>query len=252
MTLKINAMKKIFLIPLLFTVLACGSRKAEREAAYNEPIKPNMLTPGQAAEGWYLLFDGTSMNGWRIFKDQQNDSWEVIDGTLHCKPFKDNETNLRSDLISEEQYDNFELSFEWKISPQGNSGVMFRVTEEFDQPYASGPEYQLIDDKGYPGDLQPTQLTGANYDMHAPSEEKSNAVGEWNTSKLVVNDNHVEHWLNGTMVVEYDIQSDDWNQKVKNSKWKDFPGYGLAKKGHIDLQDHGNEVWLRSIMIKPL
>lgn len=245
-------MKKIWIVFSLMVMFSCGTQKQEQTSAYNEDAPENNVAPGEAAEGWYSLFDGTSMRGWRTFRNQQNDSWEVADGALHCKPFKDNETNLRSDLITNEQYENFEFAFDWKISPQGNSGVMFRVSEEFEQPYASGPEFQIIDDEGYPGDLQPGQLTGANYDMDVPTENASNPVGEWNTSRIVANGNHIEHWLNEKKVVEYEIGSEEWNQQRSNSKWKDFPGYGLTKKGHIALQDHGNEVWFRNLKIKPL
>ncbi len=244
--------KKVLMALVSALCLACGTQKSEQTSTAVEEPLPNTLSPALAAEGWYLLFDGSTMNGWRIFRNAENNSWEVADGTLHCKPFVDNGTNDRSDLVTEETYDNFELSFEWKISPQGNSGVMFRVSEEYEQPYASGPEYQVIDNEGYPGDLQPGQHAGANYDMHVPAKAVANPPGEWNASKIIANENHIEHWLNGEKVVEYDLYSDDWNQKRLASKWKDFPGYGMTKKGHIDLQDHGNEVWFRSIMIKPL
>src|SRR5262249_3895393 len=120
------------------------------------------------------------------------------------------------------------------------------------QPYFSGPEYQAMDDAGYPGKPTDKQLTGANYDMHAAPAAKPNAVGQWNQSKLVVNGNHVEHWLNGTKVLEYELQSDDWNKRKAGSKWKDEKGYGMAKKGHIDFQDHDHEVWFRNIKIKVL
>ncbi len=245
-------MKKLLIACVVLASFSCGTQNQEKSTAYNEEPPLNNVAPGEAAEGWYSLFDGTSMKGWRTFRNLENDSWEVMGGTLHCKPFKDDEINLRSDLVTNEQYENFELAFDWKISAKGNSGVIFRVSEEFEQPYASGPEYQIIDDEGYPGDLQPGQFTGANYDMHEPTAKASNAVGEWNASRIVVNESHVEHWLNGKMVVEYELGSDDWNQRRTNSKWKDFPGYGLTQKGHIALQDHGNEVWFRNIKIKPL
>lgn len=211
----------------------------------------NALTAQETADGWKLLFNGRDTAGWRFYKNKENNSWEVVDGTLHCKPMVGNEK--RSDIMTVDQYGNFELSLDWKVSPRGNSGVMFRVTEEFDEPYLSGPEYQVIDDKEYPDKLTDLQLTAANYDMHAaPADKPMKPVGEWNNSRLVVNGNHVEHWLNGAKMLEYDINSEDWKKRKEKSKWKDAKGYGIAPRGHIDLQDHGAEVWFRNIKIKAL
>ena len=213
----------------------------------------NSLTDEQKAEGWQLLFDGQSLNGWKIFKDRKNNSWEVVDGMLHCKapietPGVDNE---RSDLMTLEQYDNFELYLEWKIAPQSNSGIMYRVTEEFEQPYLTGPEYQIIDDAGYAHEKE-FHHTGANYDMHIAENKKLNPVGEWNSSKIVANGNQIEHWLNGNKVVAYEINSEDWINRKNASKWAEATGYGVPAKGHIDLQDHGSEIWFRNIMIRRL
>lgn len=249
-------MRKSILILLCVSGLAaCTSPKQEDSAQATESGEPaamNQLSEQQKGDGWKALFNGQSMDGWRIYKNKENDSWEVTEGTLHCKPFKEGVDNKRSDLITTEQYENFELVFDWKISPQGNSGVMYRVTEEFDQPYASGPEYQLLDDTGYPGEVKDVQLTAGNYDMEVATNKKLNPAGEWNTAKIVVNKNQVEHWLNGTKVLAYELGSPDWQKRKSESKWKDFPGYGLAAKGHIDLQDHGNEAWFRNIFIKTL
>src|SRR5690606_28510823 len=144
-----NTMTKNILFAILSLIwFSCGTQKSEQSAATGDEKGSNKLSAAQTAEGWRWLFDGETMNGWRAFRNLENNSWEVIDGTLHCKPFADDATNLRSDLLTEETYEDFELSFEWKISPQGNSGVIFRVSEEFDQPYASGPEYQIIDNEG--------------------------------------------------------------------------------------------------------
>jgi hypothetical protein len=198
-----------------------------------------------------LLFNSKNLDGWRFFKDKENNSWEVAaDGTLHCKPFDGNEK--RANLISVDQYENFELNWEWKISPQGNSGVMFRVTEEFDEPYLSGPEYQLLDDVGYPGKTEDWQKTAADYGMHTAPDAKPKPVGEWNSSKIIANGNHVEYWLNATKVVEYEIGSEDWKKRKTTSKWNEAIGYGAAKKGHICLQDHGGEVWFKNIYIAKL
>lgn len=232
-------------------MLVCACTSPSKDSA---GVASNTLTEQQQAEGWQVLFDGSTMNGWRIFKGYKNDSWEVADGTLHCKAPRagDGAVNERSDLITQAQYGNFELMLEWKISAAGNSGIMYRVTEAFDQPYYSGPEYQVLDDDGYPGPLQPAQFTGANYDMHVAEPRVARPAGQWNQTKIVVNGNHIEHWLNGTKVVEYELGSPDWITRKNNSKWKDAPGYGMEAAGHIALQDHGNEVWYRNIFIKPL
>ena len=212
------------------------------------------LSEAEKAEGWQLLFDGKSLQGWKIFKDRKNNSWEVADGTLHCKapleqPGVDNE---RSDIITSESFENFELSLEWKIAPEANSGIIFRVTEEFEQTYLTGPEYQIIDDIGYPGGLKEENKTASCYDMYVAGEKELKPVGEWNHSKLVVNGNHIEHWLNGRKVLEYELNSEDWLTRKNNSKWKDAAGYGVPTKGAIALQDHGSEVWFRKIMIRRL
>jgi Domain of Unknown Function (DUF1080) len=252
-------MKKYFSFLLMATLfVSCQQKKNDTQTdvdsialsstaiASDAPV----LTEQQKAEGWKLLFDGKTMDGWKTFKGKENNTWEVIDGTLHCKPFIDGQTEKRADIMTIDQYENFELMFDWKISAQGNSGVIYRASEEFDEPYASGPEYQVIDDEGYPGDLTTLQFSGACYGMYAPSAKTVKSVGEWNESKLIVNNNHVEHWLNGTKVVGYEFQSADWKKLVASGKWKDFPNYGLTKKGHIDLQDHSNEVWFKNILIK--
>ncbi len=234
--------------------MQCGSKKADNDAVidttYVAPVLDNYLTEQQKADGWQLLFDGKTTAGWRFFKDKENDSWEVTEGTLHCKPFDD--APKRADILTIAQYENFELAFDWKISTQGNSGVMFRVTEEYDEPYLSGPEYQVLDDDGYPGELKDAQLTGSNYDMHAATGGKLKSVGEWNSSKIIASGNHIEHWLNGKKVVEYQISSEEWLATKKASKWNDAKGYAASPKGHIDFQDHGGEVWYKNIMVKVL
>lgn len=198
-----------------------------------------------------LLFNGKNLDGWRFYKDKENNSWEVAaDGSLHCKPFDGNEK--RANLITTDQYENFELNWEWKISAQGNSGVMFRVTEEFDEPYLSGPENQMLDDIGYPGKVEDIHKTGSDYDMYIRSSVQTPSVGEWNTSKIIVNGNHVEYWLNNSKTVEYELGSEDWQKRKAASKWNEAVGYGAAKKGHICLQDHGGEIWFRNLRIKQL
>lgn len=248
---KVHAINSIVLIVLVF--IACTAPKTEEKT--EQISTENQLTADETAAGWKLLFDGKTLTGWTIFKARPNNTWEVVDGTLHCKALNEatGDGNQRSDIRTTEQFQNFELVFDWKVAAEANSGVMYRVTEEFEQPYYSGPEYQLIDDTGYPGKLTEMQKTGSNYDVHAaPATKPVKTAGEWNTSKIVVNGNHVEHWLNDSKVVEYEFQSEDWTQRKNASKWKDAPGYGMAPTGYIDFQDHGNEVWFKNVKIKSL
>lgn len=211
--------------------------------------KDNTLTAKEKKEGWKLLFDGTTMTGWRSYQNKQTDNWDVKNGELYCK---EEGVTKRADLITADNFENYELQIDWKISPKKNSGIIYMVTEGNGATYESGPEYQLIDDIGYPGKLSDKQLSGSNYDMNAPSAKVAKPAGEFNHTKIVINKGHVEHWLNGTKVVEYQLWSPEWEQTKANSKWKDVKPYGMSKAGHIALQDHGGGVAFKNIKIKPL
>lgn len=197
------------------------------------------------------LFDGKTLAGWRTYQNKPADSWFVKDGMLCNKGNKDPNTK-HADLITEQQYENFELSFDWKIGPAGNSGFLYMVTEEFPSSYLSGPEYQLLDDKGYPSKIEDWQKTGANYAMDPPLLDATKPAGEWNHTVIKVNKGHVEHWLNEKKVVEYELWNDAWKQHKASGKWKDAKGYGAAKKGYLAIQDHGGEAWFKNIVIKEL
>ena len=211
--------------------------------------KDNTLTEKEKKEGWVLLFDGTTMNGWRTYKNKESDGWDVKNGELYCK---EEGVSKRADLVTGNKYENYELQIDWKIAPKKNSGIIYMVTEENGATYESGPEYQLIDDIGYPGKLNDKQLSGSNYDMHAPTAKVTKPAGEFNHTKIVINKGHVEHWLNGTKVVDYQLWTPEWEQIKANSKWKDVKPYGMSKAGHIALQDHGGGVFLKNIKLKPL
>ena len=212
----------------------------------------NSLTGAEKSEGYQLLFDGKTTTGWRTYQNKSADSWSAKDGALYCKGDSTNKSDMRADLITTDQFENFDLSIDWKISPQGNSGIIYSASEEYPAAYLSGPEYQVIDDKNFPEKLEDWQKTGANDAMHPAPDAAPNPVGEWNTTRIVVNNNHAEHWLNGKKIVEYEFGSDDWNKRKNEGKWKDAAGYGLTKKGHIALQDHGSEAWFKNIKIKQL
>lgn len=192
----------------------------------------NQLTKKEKKEGWKLLFSGSSLDGFRTYKNEDG-SWSVKNGAI-CSEKPVSKGN--PDLITTDEYENFELAIDWKISPQGNSGIMYMVTEQYDHPYESGPEYQLIDDKGFPEKIENWQTTGAAYAIKPPSVSAAKTPGEWNHTVIIVNKGHVEHWLNGQKVVEYELWSDSWKQAKANGKWKDDAGYGASKTGHIAFQ----------------
>ncbi len=214
--------------------------------------KDNTLTDAEKQAGWKLLFDGSSLNGWRMYRDKPSEGWAAKNGEIACVGSATDKSDLRGDLITTEQFDNFELSVDWKISPKGNSGIMYHVVEEFKAAYESGPEYQLADDAGFPDPLEEVQKTASDYAMYAATSRPVKPVGQFNNTRIVVKGPHREYWLNGAKVVEFEAWSSDWNQRKTTGKWKDFPGYGVSKKGHICLQDHGSGVWFKNIKIRKL
>ena len=208
----------------------------------------NQLNDAERGQGWVLLFDGESLDGWKGYRRADvPDSWRVVDGTLHFAPGGEG-----GDILTSAQFANFELALEWKISPSGNSGVMIRVSEDQEWPYETGPEMQVLDNSGHRDGRNPLTSAGSNYGLHAPAMDATVAVGEWNRARMVVNGNRVEHWLNDQLVVEYELGSEAWNALVAGTKFEEMPGYGRNSRGHIALQDHGDPVWYRNIKIREL
>jgi hypothetical protein len=219
--------------------------------AFHHPSqkKDNTLTTAEKKAGWKLLFDGKSTEGWRTYQNQPNDSWEVVNGELHCKK---NGVKKRSDLITKDEYASFELQFDWKVGKGANSGALYHVLETHHSSYETGPEYQLIDDLGYPEKLEEWQKSGSDYAMHPPLKIASKPAGEYNHTRILVNGDHVQHWLNGVKVADFHSWTPEWEKLKKEGKWKDYPDYGMAKSGYIALQDHGGGIWFRNIKIKKL
>ena len=216
--------------------------------------KHNTLTEDEIAGGWVLLFDGETMTGWKDFnKPGLNQPWHVVDG---CIQAKGDGSDSDGYLVTEKEYENFELSWDWKLSKGGNSGMLYHVVENplFKVPYATGPEYQLIDEPNFPEPLEEWQKLGVDYAMHLPDKSlmKVNPAGKWNNSKIVFDNGHVEHWLNGVKILEFEAWSDDWFERKNSGKWEGFPEYGLAHKGVLSLQDHGYPASFRNIKIKEL
>jgi hypothetical protein len=211
--------------------------------------KDNELSAAEKNAGWILLFDGKTTGSWRNYQNKTQDSWEVINGELHCK--KDG-VHQRADLVTKENYASFEIQFDWKVSKAANSGLLYHVQETHNGSYETGPEYQLIDDYGYDGKLENWQKSGADYAMHPPSKIVSKPAGEYNHSRIIVNGAHVQHWLNGIKVADFTAWTPEWEKLKKEGKWKDYPDYGVAKTGLIALQDHDGGIWFKNIKIKKL
>jgi len=198
---------------------------------------------------WTVLFDSKTTDAWRAFHRDTfpTEGWKIEDGALKTIVGGD-----AVDIITKNQYENFELELEWKVSPGGNSGIFFGVSEQDASVWQSGVEMQVLDDNLHPDGQNPMTSAGSLYALIAPQNKVLQPVGEFNKARLVVRENHAEHWLNGVKIVEYTLGSDTLRALIADSKFKDMPTFGTVKIGHIALQHHGEEVWYRNIRIRPL
>ena len=219
----------------------------------------NKLTKAEIADGWTLLFNGVDMTGWKDFNGTElTNGWSVVDG---CIQAPGDGSDASGYIVTDRRYTDFELSWDWKLSYGGNSGMLYHVVENpcFAVPYVTGPEYQLIDNEGWevvnaPEKLQEWQKLGVDYAMHLPDYSKMhvNPQGEWNNSRIVFDNGHVEHWLNGEKILEFECWTDEWFALKNSGKWAGAPEYGLSDCGVICLQDHGYPASFKNIKIKEL
>jgi hypothetical protein len=207
----------------------------------------NRLTDGETRAGWKLLFDGKSPTGWRGFKQDAFPvkGWAVEDGWLHVVA-----GGGGGDIVTTGEYGDFELSLEWKAGKGANSGIMVRVSEDTDTPWMSAPEFQVFDDAD-PHDIAKTSA-GAMYDLYPPVKKSLKPAGEVNHARIVVAGNRIEHWLNGVLVVDAVLGSEDWKARLAASKFAEMPHFAKSERGRISLQEHGDDVWFRSIKIREL
>ncbi len=223
-------------LALLLTLSACEARDSNEEG-----------------EGWELLFAGESLDRWKGFRtDSIPGKWMIDDNAIHYDPDVE---GSGGDIVTRDKYGSFELAFDWKVSECGNSGVIYLASEDegYEELWNTGPEYQILDNSCHPdAEVGAHRQAAANYDVHAPSADVTNPAGEWNQARIVVDSTRVEHWLNGTKVLEYELGGEEWQQKISESKWTDYPDYGTMREGHIALQDHGDPVWFRKIRIREL
>lgn len=236
-------MKRICLSLWTVSLLLSGCAGGPDRAS---AVEPNHLSALEQEQGWTLLFDGETTAGWRNYMAEGvSAGWSVVDGALTM-------TGRGGDLITEDRFGSFELRLQWRISEGGNSGIMYHVVEGPPAPYMSGPEMQVLDNSGHTNGVDVLTSAGACYGLYAPSVDATRPVGEWNEVRLVVDRGHVEHWLNGVLLCEYQIGSDEWRKLVEESKFGDWPTFGVAREGHICLQDHGDVVSYRDIKLREL
>lgn len=230
-------------LPALLACVAAGALWIAAAPAADD-ADPNTLSAQETKDGWKLLFDGKTLDGWRVFKKQDAKGWTVKDGTLYL------EKPGAGDIMTKDKYGNFELTLDWKIETGNNSGLIYRVSEEGGTTYVSGPEMQIANHKA---DAKLGKNDGGSlYDMYAPTANPLKPADQWNTFKVVCNGKHLEQWVNGVKVVDCDIGSDDWNKRLEASKWKKEKLFATQATGHIALQDHGSKLAFRNIKIKSL
>jgi len=242
------AARAAIIFPLTLFALSCapvGNSTPETAGTTGSGATP--LTAEQRAAGWRTLFDGTSTSSWRGYRSPTFPAaWRIVDGVL-------TKTGEIGDIITKDQFGNFELALDWKLSPRGNAGIFYRGTEEYDHIYWSAPEYQLLDDAGHEDGKSRLTSTGANYALHPSPAGIVKPADQWNSTLIVVNGNTVQHWLNGQKLLEYELGSPDWEAKVKASKFNEYPNYGRAKRGHIAIQgDHEGVLSIRNVRIREL
>ncbi len=265
MKIRINKIIFALIAAVILPVLISWNFIPEKTGS--NPRKINKLTKAEKKEGWKLLFDGKTLSGWRgLGRDHVPVGLWIIEDGMIKKVDTGNEKNLPDgrpieggDLITIDTFENFELTFEWKVNKAGNSGLKYNVSEEMSQKYGSqfsalGFEYQLIDDgdEAYKGVLKAAQFSGSLYDLIPAENVSLKPVGEFNSSRIIVKGNHAEHWLNGIRVVEYDFGSKELEDAYKVSKFSKIPGFTDKRKAHIVLQNHNDESWFRNIKIRVL
>ncbi len=238
--------KKVVFLAVLVVTVCCILSSAIAQGMNNS------LSKQEKKEGWHLLFNGKNLKGWHTYlKKDVTPAWKVRDGAIGL----DHSNNAEGgDLVTDAEYQNFELSLEWKISEEGNSGIIFDVHEapEYHETYLTGPEMQVLDNKNAEDNKKENHLAGSLYDIIAANPQTANPAGEWNKVRIRLDNGHLTFWMNGKKVVETQMWNKDWQELVNNSKFRDWKGFAAYKKGHIALQDHGHAVWYKDIKIKML
>jgi len=247
-------MRKTTLLGFVFLSQVMFSNTFAQSSGSNGSML-NKLSTAEIKKGWKLLFDGSTLTGWKTYnRTDMATSWSVKDGAIFLDAKKGRSEIAKGDLVTLEDYDDFELSLEWKISECGNSGIMYRIVEDpkYKQPYLTGPEMQVLDNKCHPDAKIITHRSGDFYDVMASKTENVKPAGEWNAVRIIMKGYKLEQWQNGVKQIKLTLGSDEINAIVEKSKWKNQKDWGKALIGKIGLQDHGDPVWFRNIKIRNL
>jgi hypothetical protein len=237
-------MRVTLVVGLLLAAAACANAQDRGQAGGAAAV--NVLSDEEKAQGWQLLFDGRTLNGWRAYREGEPvRGWEVVEGAL-------TRTGSGGDIVTAALYRNFELALEWKVAPGGNSGIFYRAAPGSEWIYHSAPEMQVLDDASHRDGGSRLTAAGAAYGLYPAPEGVVRPAGEWNQVRIRVDGYRVEHWLNGTRIVAYELQSPQWKELVARTKFAEWPEYGMAQEGFIGLQDHGDRVAYRNIRIRIL
>ncbi|MCB0629513.1 MAG: DUF1080 domain-containing protein [Saprospiraceae bacterium] len=227
----------LFLLPLL---------------AFRSAPLQNAGTTDAPTGGWISLFDGQTTKGWHSYrKDYVGNGWKVENGALVLDKGEGQEGG---DLVSDMEFENYDLRLEWKIAPCGNSGIIFNAQEssDYQYPWQTGPEMQVLDNSCHPDAKIITHRAGDLYDMISCKEETVLPANEWNSVRIRIKNGKGQFWLNGKKIVKFTMFDEEWAKMIADSKFKDMPGFGTFRKGHLVLQDHGDKVWFRNIRVKEL
>ena len=241
------ATRAVIISSLAVFVTSCAPGGKSTPAGSSASSGAVSLSREERAEGWRPLFDGTSTSAWRGYKSQTFPAgWRIVDGVL-------TKSESVHDIVTRDEFGNFELALDWKLSSGGNSGIFYRGTEEYDAIYWSAPEYQLLDDAGHPDGKSRLTSAGSNFGLYPSPAGIVKPASEWNSTLIVVNGNSVQHWLNGQKLLAYELGSPDWEARVKASKFGKWPNFGRAKRGHIGIQgDHDGQLSIRNVRIREL
>ena len=237
------------------TLLACQSAENKSDAAADTS---RTTVSAVKDTGWISLFDGSTLKGWHGYgKDSAGSAWDVDSGAIHLNSTdkKGYQTSGGGDIVSADEFENFHLKLDWKISKNGNSGIIFYVHEDttkYKETWNTGLEMQVLDNDGHSDGKIPKHRAANLYDLIAANPETVKPVGQWNLAEVVANNGQLDLYLNGTKVVSTILWDDNWKKLVAGSKFGVMPDWGTFKKGHIALQDHGNDVWYRNIQIQKL